>query len=363
MSLAVPAPSICGSFASSPASSAPSSLFSKASYSTSSSTQDLQPLRHAPPPPSVDPSVKAASIRLPLQLPIPPEPLDEVELSSLVLDDELEGAPVGFAVGKLRSIGSSLLNATTSTCLHVPTSPTLPSYLRCTLPPAASSATLPPVYLPSHVLAIRSSDSPRTLLLPVHGLLWAASSPALSILSSRAEKQPAHPNLPSSSRPYPSPEESSERTTYLPIVNIELPSSSAFPLLQQWIYLRSPSLLLSSLLPTPPSPSPVASAPPSLSHLLNPAPGPTLSGSSKLASIPSTPEALTQTLAAIPSITLLEHVDRVHALWQDAVALQVSDEDLWKVMGVAWRILVAALALRERERRRRESTPVTSDAE
>ncbi|GAA5905125.1 hypothetical protein JCM6882_000386 [Rhodosporidiobolus microsporus] len=363
MSLAVPAPSACGSFASSPVSSAPSSLFSKESYSTAASVHDLEPLPlHHAPPPAVDPSVKAASIRLPLQLPVPPEPLEEVELSSLVVDDELEGAPVGFAVGKLRSLGPSLLNATTSTCLHIPPGPTLPPYLPCTLPPLASPAAASPVYLPSHILAIRSSDSPRTLVLPVHGLPWAAASPSLSILSSRPEKQPAHPNLPSSPRPYPSAGDA-DGDAYLPVVDLELPSSSAFPFLQQWVYLRSPSLLLSSLLPTPPSsPSPVVSAPASLSHLLNPSPPPT-SSPTPLASLPSTPEALSQTLAAVPSLTLLNHVHRVHGLWQDAVALQISDEDLWTVMGVAWRILVAALALRERERRRRENTPPSSDEE
>ncbi|GAA5880457.1 hypothetical protein JCM8547_007899 [Rhodosporidiobolus lusitaniae] len=354
-SLAVP--SVCGSFTSSRfhSSSTASSLFSKASYATDVSTPEPAPPVHqqAPPPPPLDPSTKAASIRLPLHLPTPPEEFAEVDVADLLVDEELEGAPVGFAVGKLRSVGSALLNVTTATTLHLPPSAELPQYLRSTLP----SLPLPhasPLYLPSHVLAIRSNDSSRTLLLPVHGLPWASSSPALSILSSRPEKQPPHPSLPSTSRPYPSPEHG-EGATYLPVVELNLPSSAAFPCLQGWIYLRSPALLLSALLPTPPSSSSPPSPPSSLSHLLNPAP----STSSPYLK-PLSPETLTQNLAAVSSQTLLQAVHLVHGLWGNVVALQIGDEDLWRVMGLAWKILVAALALRERGRR---ATSSGSDSE
>lgn len=367
MSLAVPRPSsVCGS--SSPMTSSCDSFFSKESWSTgaSSSRPNLEPLAyHHHPPPPVDAQTKASSIRLPLHLPAPPEVFDEVDLSSLIVDDELEGAPVGFAVGKLRSVGSSsfppfplhcfsssslplspvagstLLNATTSTSLHVPPGPLLPAYLRVTLPSLPFSGDASPVFLPSHVFAVRSADSPRTLLLPAHGLLWAATSPALSILSCRPEKQPAHPSLPDSSRPADEGE-----STHFPVVELNLPSSSTFPCLQGWVYLRSPALLLSSLLPTPVPSAP--SPPTSLSHLLNPAPKPA----------PSllTPETLTETLSSVSSQTLLAAIHRVHGLWGNVVALQIGDEDLWKVMGLAWKILVAALALRERERRSRSVT-------
>ncbi|GAA6039335.1 hypothetical protein JCM8097_002803 [Rhodosporidiobolus ruineniae] len=356
MSLAVPPPSVCGSFASSPASSAPSSLFSKTSYATANSDADLEPLPlgQAAPAAARDPS----KIRLPLHLPLPPDDLAEVDLSSLVVDDELEGAPIGFAVGKLRSLGPSLLKATTSTCLHIPPGPALPPYLRCTVPflPDSSSSS---AYLPSHILAIRSADSPRTLLLPVHGLLWASASPALDILSARPEKQPPHPSLPTVARPVPSLGDN-ESTAYLPVIDLNLPSSAAFPSLQGWVYHRSPALLLSALLPSPTS-SPAArpSPPSSLSHLLNPEPSPAKEAPGSF----SSPQHLTQSLSLLPAQTLLKHVHLVHGLWQNVVALQIADEELWKVMGVAWQILVAALALRERERRRLAATPTTSDEE
>lgn len=246
------------------------------------------------------------------------------------------------------------MTATTSTCLHIPPGPTLSQYLRVSSPD--SSPPVPSIYLPSHVFAIHSSDSPRTLLLPVHGLLWAASSAHLGILSSRAEKQPAHPSLPSTPRPQ-------DGQVHLPVVELTLPSSSAFPLLQGWVYLRSPSLLLSALLPQPPaSPATAAttitsSPPSSLSHLLNPScPERTPSAP---ATPPQTPEELTRALASLPSLVLLRHVHLVHGLWQDTVALGVWDEELWRAMGVAWRILVAALALKERSRRM--ASPASGD--
>ncbi|GAA5951101.1 hypothetical protein JCM21900_005724 [Sporobolomyces salmonicolor] len=342
------APSVCGSLSSSQSSTA-SSLYSKCTYSTALSSPDLEPVpvQLARPAPLLDATTKASLIHLPLHLPAPPEPFPDVA-GDLILDDELEGAPLGFVVGKLRSLGPSLLRATTATCLHIPAGPSLPQYLRCSLPPLTNCTS---AYFPSHVLAIRSSDSPRTLLLPVHGLLWAASSTPLSILSSQPEKRPAHSSLPNVARPPVSAADEANRTTHLPVIDLNLPSSSAFPFLQGWIYLRSPSIILSALLPPLPLPAPSPSrAPPSLSRLLNPEP---VSAPPQ----PETPGAMTVALSALSSRILLKHVHLVHGLWSNTVALQISDDELWKTMGLAWRILVAALALRERERRRRTTTP------
>ncbi|GAA5846637.1 hypothetical protein JCM9279_003390 [Rhodotorula babjevae] len=350
----------CGSSTSSRPSTSASSFFSSAeSTSTAGSDYDLSPRPlpiHATLPP-LDPRAKAGTIRLPLQLPAPPTDLSEVDVSDLIVDDELQGAPVGFALGRLRQLGAELLTATTATCLHIPPGPTLAPYLQVSLPP--SSPHIPPVYLPSHVFAIHSTDSPRTLLLPVHGLLWAATSTHLNILSSRPEKQPAHPSLPTQARPHGG---SIDGAMHLPVIELTLPSSAAFPLLQGWVYLRSPSLLLSSLLPQPPPPAPAAPRSPqpaSLSHLLNPASPEKRSPPPPAAPAPTpqhSPSDFTRALASLSSVVLLRHVHLVHGLWQDSVALQVGDEDLWRAMGVAWRILVAALALKEQERARRAAS-------
>ncbi|GAA5881661.1 hypothetical protein JCM16303_005532 [Sporobolomyces ruberrimus] len=110
------------------------------------------------------PSLKASLIHLPLELPSPPEPLPEAG-EGLVLDDDLQGAPLGFVVHRLRSLGPSLLKATTETCLFVPPGPTLPQYLRCTLPAFPSNDTAA-AFRPSHVY-IDFSTSPFHLLWSV----------------------------------------------------------------------------------------------------------------------------------------------------------------------------------------------------
>ncbi|GAA6007419.1 hypothetical protein JCM11491_004156 [Sporobolomyces phaffii] len=302
------------------------------------------------------PSLKASLIHLPLELPAPPEPLPEAG-DRLVLDEDLENAPVGFVIHRMRSLGPALLKSTTETCLFIPPGPSLPQYLRCTLP-RPSSLDSAAVSQPSHILGIRSSDSPRTLLLPVHGLLYASASPPLSILSSEPERQPPHPSLPTVPRPDLDAEQARvERLADLPIVEVNVPSSAAFPHLQGWIYLRSPSLLLSSLLPPLPPSHPTPNPPPppsSLSRILNPTPSPTTTVSptpSSLSPSPS-PEELAVSLSKLASSVLLHHIHLVHGLWGNAVCLQVSDEGLWKTMSAAWKILVAALALKESERRR-----------
>lgn len=208
--------------------------------------------------------------------------------------------------------GPSLLTNATSTTLYVPNGPVLPSYIEVSSDPSLSSA-----LTPSHILAIAAPDSPRTLLVPVHGLLLASLSSSLSIISSSPSQQPPHPSLPST--PAPSPHS-------LPVVEVNLPSSLAFPLLQVYCYLASPSILLSSLLPTPPD-----SASSGISPLLNP-----------------TRLTVAEKLSHCETAELLRRVALCHGLWQNAVALGVSDEQLWGTMKSAWAILVGALALKEK---------------
>lgn len=212
------------------------------------------------------------------------------------------------------------MRAIATTSLSIPASPTIPSFLSCTPPPQISpESSLDFLLTPSHILAISSPDSKRTLLLPVHGLIWSSKSPVLSFLSSKP-----HPHLLPTTNP-----ESIGSHLRLPVVNLSLPSSLALPFLQAYIYLSSPSLLLSSLLPTPPT-SPRSS----LSALLNP-----------------TPLSITNDLSYLSNRLLLEKINLLHGLWGDVVALRIGDEQLWSVMGCAWGILVGALAVKERRGR------------
>lgn len=214
-----------------------------------------------------------------------------------------------------RDAGTSLLSAATSTVLHVPKTPSVPDWLECDLPPVALA--------PTHLLAISTSDQPRTLLVPVHGLLFAAQCEVLKILSSSPSRQRPHPALPQ----LPAPR-APDAPLSLPVVQLTLPSSQAFPIVQAWIYLNSPNQLLASLLPpSQPSPAPCSS----LSNLLNP-----------------TALSLSQTISTLPRQRILHFVTLVHGVWQTVVALHMADERLWSTMRLAWRILVGACVLQQR---------------
>lgn len=239
-------------------------------------------------------------------------------------------------------IGPELLTSAARTSLSLPLSSTLPPYLSCSIPSYVSNAS--PIHTPTHVLAVASSDSNQILLLPVHGLLFASISPLLSILSSKVESQPFHPSLPLSLPPFlrkPTIKLESiegEERIQLPVVQITLPSSKSFPLLQSFIYTRSSTLLLSSLLPSPTSFSKA-----SLFSILTP-----------------TAASLSHTFSQQSSSLLLTKIHLVHGLWQNVVALEIGEDgsvmgkELWNVLRNAWLILVGALAIREAERKRRK---------
>ena len=212
--------------------------------------------------------------------------------------------------------GAELLRTATTTAISIPAGPHLSAYLPCTFY-QNSGAT--PWSRPSHILAIRSPGAIRTLLLPVHGLLWAAKSPVLSLLSSAPAFQPASVLLPSFPAPTP---------TSLPVLELSLPSTRALPLLQGWIYLSSATLLKKSLLPCLPS------------SLASPE--------------PKSAAELAASLSRLHASVLLDGITLIHALWQIVVALEISsksDEVLWKTMRSAWGTLVAALALQQERRR------------
>ena len=140
-----------------------------------------------------------------------------------------------------------------ATSLHVPLGPEIPQWLPADVPVHQRS----PAHLaPTHLLAVTAPDAQRTLLLPVHGLLFAAMSRALSIISCAPHLQPSfgqHPNLPR--RPAPQvvqhpPRPPSSRRIMLPVVPLNMPSVAAFPLLQSWVYLRDPAVILAALVST-----------------------------------------------------------------------------------------------------------------
>ena len=112
-------------------------------------------------------------------------------------------------------------------------------------------------------------------------------------------------------------------TLILPVVHLQLPSLEAFPLLHSWITCPSPAALLQHVMPALP-----AASPSSIHSLTSP-----------------TQASIASRLAVLPRNTLLSKVSLVHQLWQDTCALSVADAKLWDTMGMAWDMLVGALAL------------------
>lgn len=49
--------------------------------------------------------LQAATVNIPLELPPPPHSMQEVDLTTLTLDEELEDLPIGLVVGKMKANG------------------------------------------------------------------------------------------------------------------------------------------------------------------------------------------------------------------------------------------------------------------
>ncbi|KAK4053592.1 hypothetical protein OIO90_003831 [Microbotryomycetes sp. JL221] len=317
------------------------SIFSHGSTRDSSIPTDVDEsgsVHHAPVSSDHGLGIKADTINLPLALPPPPQPIEPVNVDKLKLDLELQSLPIGLVLSKLQSIGRSLLLVSAKTRIALPVAQTLPHYLPCHFPalsPPPSSQltssghdvqlqTPPCLPRPTHVLAIHAEDTNKTLMLTVHGLLYAKHCSNLQVLScSRHPQQTssvAKPSMASSMT-------SNTNVIELPVVHVNLNSSKAFPLLHTFIYTRSQQLLFSKLLPQ--------TKPLQFQDLLN-----------------KTMLSFCQTLSlTVDRRTLLTHVELVHGLWQDVVGLGISDQELWNVMKTCWSLLVAAVGIQERRNR------------
>ena len=265
-----------------------------------------------------------ATDRLPLTLPRPAH-LQPVDVEALDCGHSLQGIPRGYIADRLRAIGSELLQASATARLVVPSSsPSLPDVVRVE---CDGEDALP---YPTHVLAIHGSDDDtRTLVLPAHGLIYAfacTALPHLALLPSPASEWDDGAPVASTSTSSPS---SSSLT--LPVVHLQVPSITAFPLLHAYLTTQSSSHLLTRLLPTlgpshhhdllsirPPSPPPTLAHPTHLAHHL---------------------------ARTIPITSLHHHLRLVHGVWGNAVALGVADPTLWQAMDCSWAVLVGALAM------------------
>ncbi|CAD6567171.1 MAG: hypothetical protein CYPHOPRED_001467 [Cyphobasidiales sp. Tagirdzhanova-0007] len=309
----------------SPSSSSSESTFTSSTNSSSSSPSSSSTgpcccnhtrLGHAQPPPQLQ--LRTPSFSLPLTLPRP-DSVQSLDYASLIFDDHLQHIPIPYILDSLHVQGPSLLRSVRDTSICIPetlsTTP-LPPFLRVNLPSdpsatATATATVSTTW-PDYVLAITSTDSSKTLLLPVHGLVLATHTKALKALSKTwpvPQEQVAHPDA-----------------TCLPLVSLHLPSAAAFALLIPYFYTLDNAALLSSLLPLP------------LNH--------SHSHSHSLL-LADTPTVLAARLSFVDQPILLNHLHNLHQLWLTAVALGAARDGLWKTMEIAWAVLVGALAVKE----------------
>jgi hypothetical protein len=120
-----------------------------------------------------------------------------------------------------------------------------------------------------------------------------------------------------------------QQTIDLPIVHLALPYPSLLPIVQNWLYNPQPAHLLAYLLDLPSEDRSRAS-------------------STETARPPSsTPiradKSAVQRLGELSVLELVERLKRIHALWNDVVALGMGDEKLWKVMEKAWDVVIGSL--------------------
>ncbi|GJJ16299.1 hypothetical protein Clacol_010596 [Clathrus columnatus] len=123
----------------------------------------------------------------------------------------------------------------------------------------------------------------------------------------------------------------------LPVIPLCIPSPGTFPLLQAYLYTKRTDKLLGALIPAIPSLSRMMSGPGlGVSH--------TQPSTSSASAFVASPADLSRQLSAafLPNI-LLAATLRTHELWANIIALGIFDDNLWRAVNYAWKVLVGAL--------------------
>jgi hypothetical protein len=188
---------------------------------------------------------------------------------------------------------------------------------------------IPSTSLPTHVIALSparasSSSSSEALLFPIHAIMLAINCPNL-------------PRIPGSS-----PHVSSNGTVTLPVIQLSVPSPSAFPTIQNYLYAHDSSALLMSLVGGP------LAVPPSFLALISPSsqhsPGQTVR--STLASGQKLHQLSAHLCAAAGGLqSLMARATTVVGVWRTVVALGIADPEMWDVLDLSWEVLLGAMNL------------------
>ncbi|KAG8727753.1 hypothetical protein FRC12_022261 [Ceratobasidium sp. 428] len=267
------------------------------------------------PVPTPPPSRTATSrkIELPWKLARPAiKPVQSDVLT--VIDPELEGVPVEFVVHKLKTVGQELL---TSLSNVVPPTSIFPSINTSSLPSELElhirDRSQPLEAIPTHLLCVfnpHAGKASKGHLFPAHSLVLASQC------SRFPQVGPATRTI-----------DLERGTTRLPVVPLPIPHPASFGFLNAYLYTRRVDKVLATLLPLP------------TQILAN------ISGS--MANQPAC-SAIPQLSAAMAkTFTLPALVDRagvIHGMWSNCKALGVDDDRLWKVLELAWDIIVASIS-------------------
>ena len=222
----------------------------------------------------------------------------------LSFDEHLSNVPYHYTLMKLNECGKELLDNSIK-CkinLHSPSnikSGILPSRIPVTYSEETS-------FKPNLILAVHDTTCVKTLLLPIHSLVYALNSLKFNqILLS-------NPSL-----------LSDLTVDSLPVVHLEISNLETFLILHAQLTYPSSSLLFEKLLPT---------------------------CSKSLPYDPFTqPREFTLALASSTSVSnreILKSCNSLHSFWKNCLNLEIVNEEIWQVLKFTYGILVGSLVMR-----------------
>ncbi|KAG8733181.1 hypothetical protein FRC11_008107 [Ceratobasidium sp. 423] len=251
-------------------------------------------------PPLTPERTSQVKLSMPRQLPrVDVMPVQPYALAAI--DPELQGVPVAFVRNRVCAISKEILEMLVTCVPTTALTNPLPRTLDChVLHPAPE-----PSMLPTHYLVVynpRTPDQPGKLY-PAHSLVLAAQCAAL-------------PSFGSTTR-----ELRDDNTFTAPLLGLPLPAPNHFGPLYQFLHDHSANALLAALLPLPQ---------PAFGRIS--------------LEIDGITDRLAQALSDWLSLrALLSTLKTIHGVWANAAALHVDNDRLWKILGFAWRVLVAAV--------------------
>ncbi|KAG9102853.1 hypothetical protein FRC06_000967 [Ceratobasidium sp. 370] len=265
------------------------------------------------PVPSPPPTRPSRKIELPWKLARPAiEPVQPDVLA--VIDPELEGVPVEFVVHKLKTVGQELLNSLSNV---VPPTSIFPSINTSSLPSELElhirDRSQPLEAIPTHLLCVfnpHAGKASKGHLFPAHSLVLASQC------SRFPQVGPATRTI-----------DLERSTTRLPVVPLPVPHPASFGFLNAYLYTRRVDKVLATLLPLP-------------TQILANISG-SMANQPACSAIPQLSAAMSRTFT-LPA--LVDRAGVIHGMWSNCKALGVDDDRLWKVLELAWDIIVASIS-------------------